>query len=101
MKLPLAFQAFLLGLAITMVMLITSCNSSPTQASFRLALLTFDNRTFYEVAGNVTNDVRMASGGHGSNSRVYSDTLQGMVLYKSPMTASSNSTPVSFELPIK
>lgn len=101
MKLPLPVQAFILGLSVAMVMLMMGCNSSPTQASFRLSFFTFDNRSFYEIAGNATNDVRMASGGHGSNSRVYSDTLQGMVLYKSPVTANSNSTPISVELPFK
>lgn len=83
------------------IMLLSGCNGSPTQASFRGSIFTFDNRTFYEIAGNATNEVSRPAGGHGSNSRIYSDGIQGLVLYKSPVSANSNSTPISVELPIR
>ncbi len=105
MKKEERLDTVVLGVLLVLVLVflalfLCGCNSSPGQFNARLSIFTFDNRTFYEVAGNVTNEVRMASGGHGSNSRVYSDAVQGMVLYKSPMSASSNSTDVSASIPL-
>jgi hypothetical protein len=91
-------SAFITSLS---VVLLIGCNASPNQLHGQFSVFTFDNRTFYESPANATNRATIGQGGHGSNSRVYCDTLQGMVLYKSPMTASSNSTPVSVEMPIK
>lgn len=79
---------------------LSGCNSSPAQVNGEFSLFTFDNRHFYEVVGNVTNEVSRPSGGHGSNSRVYADVIQSQVLYKSPLSASSNSTDVSASIPL-
>jgi hypothetical protein len=81
----------------------TGCNSSPAQVHGDFSLFTFDNRTYFELPEGATNFVvkaRPSQAGHGSGARVYSDTLQTMVLYKSPLSASSNSTPISLEIPM-
>jgi hypothetical protein len=90
----------LLAIVLACVLVSCGCNASPTQAYGAFSLFTFDNRTYYEVVGNVTNEVARPGGGHGSNSRLYSDHIQGMVLYKSPSSASSNSTDVTASLPL-
>lgn len=87
-------------LLLIMLAILSGCNASPNQLYGSFSLFTFDNRTYYEVAGNVTNQLKSASRGHGSNSRVYSDVVQGMVLYKSPMTASSNATETAVSVPL-
>lgn len=79
---------------------LSGCNSSPAQVNGQISLFTFDNRHFYEIVGNFTNEVSRPAGGHGSNSRVYADVVQGQVLYKSPLSASSNSTDVSASIPL-
>jgi len=77
------------------------CNSSPGQFEGRVCLsfLTIDNRCYYDGASS-TNAAPSASAGHGSNARVNSESIQSMVLYKSPMSASSNSTDVSASIPL-
>jgi hypothetical protein len=79
------------------------CNSSPAQVHGNFSLLNFDNRRYYELPIDSTNWVWKASkspSGHGSNSRVYAETFQVQVLYKSPMTASSNNTSGTLEIPM-
>jgi hypothetical protein len=76
------------------------CNSSPGQFEGRVCLsfLTIDNRQYFD--GAATNGVAATGAGHGSNARVNSESIQSMVLYKSPMSASSNSTDVTASVPL-
>jgi len=79
------------------------CNSSPAQVHGNFSLFTLDNRRYYELPIASTNwEWKSSSGGagHGSNSRVYAETFQVQVLYKSPLSASSNSTSGTLEIPM-
>ena len=92
-----------MGLWLVVGTVLTGCNSSPAQVHGDFSLFTFDNRTYFELPAGATNFVVKAGpgqAGHGSGARVYSDTLQTMVLYKSPLSASSNSTPISLDIPM-
>jgi hypothetical protein len=85
---------------LTPLLLLVGCNSSPGQfeGRFVLSLVTIDNRQYFD--GAATNGVGAAGAGHGSNARVNSESIQSMVLYKSPMSASSNSTDVTASIPL-
>jgi hypothetical protein len=87
-------------LTLASIALLAGCNSSPGQFEGRvcLSILTIDNRQYFD--GSATNGVAATGAGHGSNARVNSESIQSMVLYKSPMSASSNSTDVSASIPL-
>jgi hypothetical protein len=90
----------LLGAVLACAFVSSGCNSSPGQFEGRvcLSILTIDNRQYFD--GAATNGVAAIGAGHGSNARVISESIQSMVLYKSPMSASSNSTDVSASIPL-
>jgi len=93
--------AIILGFA--SVCLFTGCYGSQVQCSVRINLFAWENRPICEVlASDATNfTARAASGsGIGSNARVHADNIHSMVLHRSPVTASSNSTPISVDIPL-
>jgi hypothetical protein len=92
--------AALLGFAA--ICLLTGCYGSQVQCSVRIGLFTWDDRPMTEVlSSDATNfTARAGSGGIGSNARVHADNIHSMVLHKSPVTATSNSTPISVDIPL-
>jgi hypothetical protein len=85
------------------ICLFSGCYGSQVQCTVRIGLFTWDDRPVSEVlSDDATNFTARASsgGGIGSNARVSSDTIQSMVLHKSPVSASSNSTPISLDIPL-
>ena len=91
-------KRLILGLPL---LFLVGCNSSPGQfeGRFTLSLCTIDNRQYFDGAPG-TNGVATPATGHGSNARVNSESIQSMVLYKSPMSASSNSTDITASVPL-
>ena len=79
------------------MLLLSGCFSSPTQ-SF-LAIGYVDKRVFVNPKGNTPSGAEKPATGHGNGSIALVD--QAMVLYKSPMSANSNSVSPTVELPIK
>lgn len=85
-------------------LLFLGCNASPGQFEGRVspiaALFYFDFREYVDTPYKAKQESAQAGSGHGSNARVTSESIQSMVLYKSPMSASSNSTDVSASIPL-
>jgi hypothetical protein len=85
------------------IALIAGCYGSQVQCSVHVRLFSWDPRPVSEIlADDATNFTARAnsSAGIGSNARVTSDTIQSMVLHKSPVTASSNTTDTAISLPL-
>lgn len=86
------------------VLFLCGCNASPGQFEGRVSpiatLFYFDFREYVDAPYPAKTAQTQAGAGHGSNARVTSESIQSMVLYKSPMSASSNSTPVTAEIPL-
>jgi hypothetical protein len=85
--------------------MLAGCNASPGQFEGRVspiaALFYFDFREYVDTPYPAKSAATAQAGsGHGSNARVTSESIQSMVLYKSPMSASSNSTPITAEIPL-
>ena len=79
------------------MLLLSGCFSSPTQ-SF-LAIGYVDKRIMLYPKGNTPSGTETPATGHGNGSIAIVD--QAMVVYKSPMSANSNSVSPTVELPIK
>jgi len=85
------------------IICLAGCYGSQVQCSVHVRLFSWDPRPVSEIlAADATNFTARATsgGGIGSNARVTSDTIQSMVLHKSPVSASSNSTPISVDIPL-
>jgi hypothetical protein len=85
------------------IICLAGCYGSQVQCSVRVGLFTWDDRPITEVlASDATNFTARATSGSGigSNARVHADNIHSMVLHKSPVTASSNSTPISVDIPL-
>ncbi len=79
------------------MLLLSGCFSSPTQ-SF-LAIGYVDKRIMLYPNGNTPSGTETPATGHGNGSIAIVD--QALVVYKSPMSANSNSVSPTVELPIK
>ncbi len=79
------------------MLLLSGCFSSPSQ-SF-LAIGYVDKRVFVNPKGNTPSGVEKPATGHGNGSIALVD--QALVVYKSPMSATSNSVSPTVEIPIK
>jgi hypothetical protein len=77
-------------------LLLSGCFSSPAQ-SF-LAIGYVDKRVFVNPKGNTPSGIETPSTGHGNGSIAIVE--QAMVVYKSPMAASSNSVSPTVEIPL-
>ena len=79
------------------MLLLSGCFSSPSQ-SF-LAIVYVDKRVFVNPKGNTPSRAEKPATGHGNGSIAIVE--QAMVVYKSPMSATSNSVSPTVEIPIK